>query len=104
MESTVYHRTTSGEEASACKPLTEIRWIGANRGQRKNQVVSFLFFSPFEQVVGRIIAMKQVTPSRGRNLWWTRHPHVHLAAAAQPIFDPRGIEHRRPEDERGEML
>ncbi|GFT51319.1 uncharacterized protein TNCV_4954641 [Trichonephila clavipes] len=33
----------------------------ANRGKRKNQVVSFLFFSPFEQVVGRIIAMKQVT-------------------------------------------
>ncbi|GFY26066.1 hypothetical protein TNCV_353841 [Trichonephila clavipes] len=44
------------------------------------------------------------TPSSGRNLWWTRHPHVHLAAAAQPLFDPRGIEHRRPEDKRGEML
>ncbi|GFS70430.1 hypothetical protein TNCV_4182581 [Trichonephila clavipes] len=40
------------------------------------------------------------TPSSGRNLWWTRYPHVHLAAAAQPLFDPRGIEHRRPEDER----
>ncbi|GFX97285.1 hypothetical protein TNCV_1076561 [Trichonephila clavipes] len=40
----------------------------------------------------------------GRRLRWTRHPHVHLAAAAQPLFDPRGIEHRRPEDERGEML
>ncbi|GFT68959.1 hypothetical protein TNCV_1804781 [Trichonephila clavipes] len=44
------------------------------------------------------------TPSSGRNLWWTRHPHVHLAAAAQPLFDPREIEHRRPEDEREEML
>ncbi|GFV12712.1 hypothetical protein TNCV_1366821 [Trichonephila clavipes] len=40
----------------------------------------------------------------GRRLCLTRHPHVHLAAAAQPLFDPRGIEHRRPEDERGEML
>ncbi|GFX52121.1 hypothetical protein TNCV_981581 [Trichonephila clavipes] len=40
------------------------------------------------------------TPSSGRNLWLTRHPHVHLAAAAQPLFDPRGIEHRRPEEER----
>ncbi|GFX42791.1 hypothetical protein TNCV_2930841 [Trichonephila clavipes] len=36
----------------------------------------------------------------GRHLCWTRHPHMHLAAAAQPLFDPRGIEHRRPEDER----
>ncbi|GFS52781.1 hypothetical protein TNCV_2995711 [Trichonephila clavipes] len=44
------------------------------------------------------------TPSSGRNPWWTRHLHVHLAAAAQPLFDQRGIEHRRPEDERGEML
>ncbi|GFS80596.1 hypothetical protein TNCV_3870211 [Trichonephila clavipes] len=40
------------------------------------------------------------TPNSGRNLWWTRHPHVLLAAAAQPLFDPRGIEPRRPEDER----
>ncbi|GFV76013.1 hypothetical protein TNCV_1456101 [Trichonephila clavipes] len=29
------------------------------------------------------------TPNRGRHLWWTRHPHVHLAAAAQPLFDPK---------------
>ncbi|GFY09199.1 hypothetical protein TNCV_4663891 [Trichonephila clavipes] len=36
----------------------------------------------------------------GRHLCWIRHPHVHLAAAAHPLFDPRGIEHRRPEDER----
>ncbi|GFY33243.1 hypothetical protein TNCV_1240931 [Trichonephila clavipes] len=36
----------------------------------------------------------------GRHLCWTRHPHVHRATAAQPLFDPRGIEHRRPEDER----
>ncbi|GFV08291.1 hypothetical protein TNCV_327251 [Trichonephila clavipes] len=27
----------------------------------------------------------------GRHLCWTRHPHVDLAAAAQPLFDPRGI-------------
>ncbi|GFW50999.1 hypothetical protein TNCV_3592811 [Trichonephila clavipes] len=40
----------------------------------------------------------------GRGLCWTRHPHVHLAAAAQPLLEPRGIEHRRPEDERREML
>ncbi|GFS80604.1 uncharacterized protein TNCV_3870271 [Trichonephila clavipes] len=40
------------------------------------------------------------TPNGGQNLWWTRHPHVQLAAAAQPLFDPRGIEPRRPEDER----
>ncbi|GFV61848.1 transposon Tf2-9 polyprotein [Trichonephila clavipes] len=40
----------------------------------------------------------------GQRLCWTRHPHGHLAAAAQLLFDPRGIEHRRPEDERGEML
>ncbi|GFT45247.1 hypothetical protein TNCV_2123301 [Trichonephila clavipes] len=40
------------------------------------------------------------TPSSGRNLWRTRHPHVHLAAAAQSLFDPEGIEHRRPEDEK----
>ncbi|GFX34876.1 hypothetical protein TNCV_2328161 [Trichonephila clavipes] len=33
------------------------------------------------------------TPSSGRNLWWSRHPHVYLAAAAQPLFDPREIEH-----------
>ncbi|GFV87397.1 hypothetical protein TNCV_4033691 [Trichonephila clavipes] len=31
------------------------------------------------------------TPSSGLNLWWTRHPHVHLAASAQPLFVPRGI-------------
>ncbi|GFU09146.1 hypothetical protein TNCV_1319821 [Trichonephila clavipes] len=24
----------------------------------------------------------------GRRLCWTRHPHVYLAAAAQPLFDP----------------
>ncbi|GFV18091.1 hypothetical protein TNCV_168951 [Trichonephila clavipes] len=36
----------------------------------------------------------------GRHLCWTRHPHMHLAAAAQPLFDPRVIEHRRLEDER----
>ncbi|GFX46460.1 hypothetical protein TNCV_4548991 [Trichonephila clavipes] len=35
----------------------------------------------------------------GRLLCWTRHPHVHLAAAAQPLFDPRGIEHRQQEEE-----
>ncbi|GFT87699.1 hypothetical protein TNCV_4183411 [Trichonephila clavipes] len=40
------------------------------------------------------------TPNSSRHLWWTRHPHVHLAAAAQPLFVPRGIEPRRPEDER----
>ncbi|GFW63246.1 hypothetical protein TNCV_3476621 [Trichonephila clavipes] len=40
----------------------------------------------------------------GRRLCWTRHPRVHLAAAAQPLFDPQGIEHRRPEDESGELL
>ncbi|GFU39530.1 hypothetical protein TNCV_857281 [Trichonephila clavipes] len=40
----------------------------------------------------------------GRRLCLTRHPQVHLAAAAQPLFDPRGIEHRRPEDEKGKML
>ncbi|GFU07458.1 hypothetical protein TNCV_3210611 [Trichonephila clavipes] len=40
------------------------------------------------------------TPNSGRYLWWTRHPHVHIAAAAQLLFDPRGIEPRRPEDER----
>ncbi|GFU55650.1 hypothetical protein TNCV_1649631 [Trichonephila clavipes] len=40
----------------------------------------------------------------GRHLCWTRHPHVHLAAAAQPLFDPRGIEHRRPEDEGRDAL
>ncbi|GFV87378.1 hypothetical protein TNCV_4033501 [Trichonephila clavipes] len=28
------------------------------------------------------------TPNSGRHLWWTRHPHVHLAAAEQPLFDP----------------
>ncbi|GFX09824.1 hypothetical protein TNCV_654231 [Trichonephila clavipes] len=44
------------------------------------------------------------TANSGRNLWWNRHPHVHLAAAAQPLFYPRGIEPRRPEDEIGEML
>ncbi|GFX02872.1 hypothetical protein TNCV_4438541 [Trichonephila clavipes] len=47
-----------------------------------------------------------------RRLWWSRHSHVHLAAAdirlrsgrpRNPFFDPRGIEPRRPEDE-GEML
>ncbi|GFT04796.1 hypothetical protein TNCV_4477051 [Trichonephila clavipes] len=37
-------------------------------------------------------------------LCWTRHPHVHLATAAQPLFDPRGIEHRQPEDERRDAL
>ncbi|GFX94168.1 hypothetical protein TNCV_4292131 [Trichonephila clavipes] len=46
------------------------------------------------------IAVVTYIPSSGRKLWWTRHLHVHLAAAAQPLFDPRGIEHRRPEDER----
>ncbi|GFT24830.1 hypothetical protein TNCV_3021221 [Trichonephila clavipes] len=40
----------------------------------------------------------------GRHICWTRHPHVHLPAAAQPLFDSRGIEHRRPEEERREML
>ncbi|GFU13743.1 hypothetical protein TNCV_939621 [Trichonephila clavipes] len=40
----------------------------------------------------------------GRRLCWTRHPHVHLAAAAQPLFDRRGIEPRRPEDERRDAL
>ncbi|GFV93883.1 hypothetical protein TNCV_1811381 [Trichonephila clavipes] len=40
------------------------------------------------------------TPNSGRHLWWTRHPHVHLAVAAQPLFDPRGTEPHRPEDER----
>ncbi|GFU85060.1 hypothetical protein TNCV_1553231 [Trichonephila clavipes] len=40
------------------------------------------------------------TPNSGRHLWWTRHPHVHLAAAVQPLFDPRAIGPRRPEDER----
>ncbi|GFX65133.1 retrovirus-related Pol polyprotein from transposon 17.6 [Trichonephila clavipes] len=53
-----------------------------------------------------------VTPNGDRRLWWTRHSHVHLAAAdimfwhgrpCNPFFDPRGIEPRRPEDER-EML
>ncbi|GFX15448.1 hypothetical protein TNCV_3303771 [Trichonephila clavipes] len=53
-----------------------------------------------------------VTPNGDRHLWWTRHSHVHLAAADKtwrrsrhrnPFFDPRGIEPRRPEDE-GEML
>ncbi|GFT71191.1 hypothetical protein TNCV_3001961 [Trichonephila clavipes] len=29
------------------------------------------------------------TPNSGQHLWWTRQPHVHLAAAAQPLFDPR---------------
>ncbi|GFV14575.1 hypothetical protein TNCV_3999261 [Trichonephila clavipes] len=28
------------------------------------------------------------TRNSGRSLWWTRHPHVHLTAAAQPLFDP----------------
>ncbi|GFV87375.1 hypothetical protein TNCV_4033471 [Trichonephila clavipes] len=28
------------------------------------------------------------TPNSGRHLWWTRHQYVHLAAAAQPLFDP----------------
>ncbi|GFW07591.1 hypothetical protein TNCV_3917241 [Trichonephila clavipes] len=44
-----------------------------------------------------------VTPNSDQRLWWTRHSHVHLAAAAHPFFDPRGIEPRRPGDER-EML
>ncbi|GFX25073.1 hypothetical protein TNCV_2752481 [Trichonephila clavipes] len=41
-----------------------------------------------------------VTPNSDRRLWWTRHPQVHLTAAVQPLFDPRGIEPRRPENER----
>ncbi|GFX97608.1 hypothetical protein TNCV_2841681 [Trichonephila clavipes] len=49
-----------------------------------------------------------VTSNGDRHLWWTRHSHVHLAAAdirlrrgrpRNPFFDPRGIEPRRPEDE-----
>ncbi|GFW11705.1 hypothetical protein TNCV_43401 [Trichonephila clavipes] len=41
-----------------------------------------------------------VTPNSDWRLWWTRYPHVHLEAAAQPLFDSRGIEPRRPKDER----
>ncbi|GFX46384.1 hypothetical protein TNCV_238461 [Trichonephila clavipes] len=44
------------------------------------------------------------TPNSGRHLWWTRHPNVHPTAVAQPLFDPRGIEPRRPEDERERWL
>ncbi|GFU72214.1 hypothetical protein TNCV_509771 [Trichonephila clavipes] len=60
----------------------------------------------------RIYRCNVVTPNGDRRLWWTRHSHVHLAAADKtwrrgrprnPFFDPRGIEPRRPEDE-GEML
>ncbi|GFV58867.1 hypothetical protein TNCV_4132291 [Trichonephila clavipes] len=59
-----------------------------------------------EQVVNPIWApnIKPTVTSLLRTSCWTRHPHVHLAAAAQPLFDPRGIEHRRPEEERREML
>ncbi|GFV94757.1 hypothetical protein TNCV_3864801 [Trichonephila clavipes] len=29
-----------------------------------------------------------VTPNSDLRLWWTRHPHVHLAAAAQLLLTP----------------
>ncbi|GFV89624.1 hypothetical protein TNCV_1575971 [Trichonephila clavipes] len=58
-----------------------------------------LNFSTKENIVTKLNC-NVVTPNSDWRLWWTRHPHVHLAAAAQPLFDPRGIEPRRPEDER----
>ncbi|GFT73970.1 retrovirus-related Pol polyprotein from transposon 297 [Trichonephila clavipes] len=37
------------------------------------------------------------TPNSGRNLWWTRHPHVHLAAAAQgpEVFRQKFVQHQK---------
>ncbi|GFW53484.1 uncharacterized protein TNCV_3928621 [Trichonephila clavipes] len=42
--STVYRRTASGEGAWAWKPQTEIRRIGANKGQRKTSGCTVSFF------------------------------------------------------------
>ncbi|GFY00839.1 hypothetical protein TNCV_2142311 [Trichonephila clavipes] len=64
--------------------------------------IAMEYHSELVEAVGNNV-LSYRTVARDRRLWWTRHPHVHLAAAAQPLFDPREIEPRRPKDER-EML
>ncbi|GFT92450.1 hypothetical protein TNCV_1053651 [Trichonephila clavipes] len=63
-----------------------------------------IFAAPSSAVALSLCNVATPNNNSGRRLCWTRHSHVHLAAAAQPLFDPRGIEPRQPEDEIGEML
>ncbi|GFU71450.1 hypothetical protein TNCV_2378371 [Trichonephila clavipes] len=44
------------------------------------------------------------TSTSSRLSLWTRHPHVHLAGAMQPLFDPPRNLARRPEDEGRDAL
>ncbi|GFX30856.1 hypothetical protein TNCV_4145641 [Trichonephila clavipes] len=76
-------------------------------------IVIPLNFSQRKSSIREVESCNVVASNGDRRLWWTRHSHVHLEAAdirlrrgrsRNPFFDPRGIEPRRPEDERDDAL
>ncbi|GFY33888.1 HTH_Tnp_Tc3_2 domain-containing protein [Trichonephila clavipes] len=97
VDPTVTRSTTRADVRVATVPQTISRHLAETNLKSKRPFWSFPL-TPKHRQLRCNVASPNINSCR--RLCWTRHPHVHLAAAAQPLFDPRGIEHRRPEDER----